>query len=348
MPELDEKQLKQQIKTENLLNAYLLYGSEAYLKQHYASRIAEKSVAAGMEGFNLKRYNGGECSLDEILSAAEAFPAFGGYNCIVVRDFALDSLSGDDKKHFAEFMGDLPDTTVLVFWMDTVEVNPKKNAKWKTVLAQFTKAENAGAVCLDKLDAASLSKMLSAAAQKRGSTLSPADARYLITLAGDELNVLLSEIEKLCAYRSGGEITREDIDKLTVKSLEASVFDLSGALLRKNLGRAMQILDTLLADREEPIAILAVLSGSFVDMYRVKTVLSAGERPDFAAGIFNYKNREFKLRNAARDVGKLSTEQLRQCLDLLFEADLNLKGAGAKQPRTVLETLLVSLTMIME
>lgn len=52
MPELHESELKQQLKSGEFSHAYLLYGTEGYLKQFYAERIA-KNVSPRNGGFQL-------------------------------------------------------------------------------------------------------------------------------------------------------------------------------------------------------------------------------------------------------------------------------------------------------
>lgn len=60
---------------------------------------------------------------------------------------------------------------------------------------------------------------------------------------------------------------------------------------------------------------------------------------------YNYKGREFALRNAMRDCSSLSVNQLRDSLDVIMQADSALKSTGAA-PRLVLEEALVKLLLI--
>lgn len=341
MPQIDERQLKQQLRDGQFFRAYFIYGEEAYLKQYYAGLISKKCVTAGMEGFNLKKYDATEGNvLDDVYAAAQTLPAFGGYCCVLAKDFALDALADARKKEFAAFLADVPETSVVVFIQDTLEVNLKKNAKYKAVAALF---EKHGAVLqLDRMDKASLSKMLMSAAVKRGCTLERNTAFYLIETAGDDLTVLHNEIEKLCNFRKSGEISKADIDAVCIRSLETTIFDLSRALIRKDGAKAFSILEKLFSEKERPELILGTLISAYVDMYRVKVALTAGEKSDYAALLFNYRNKEFRLRNAARDVQGLSVEALRQCLDLLNAADQKLKTRVISE-KIILEKLLAEL-----
>lgn len=59
----------------------------------------------------------------------------------------------------------------------------------------------------------------------------------------------------------------------------------------------------------------------------------AGGYPD---GGFQYRGKEFRLRNAARDASRLSIDVLRRSLDTLAQADLRLKSSRTDK-RVVLE-----------
>lgn len=341
MPAITEAELKQQIKTGAFPRVCMLFGNEGYLKQYYAELLPKKCVTPGMEGFNLKKYDAGDgVPLSQVLDAAQTLPAFGGSMCIVAHDYPLDALPAEDKAAFDDYLQDAPESTVLIFWQDTAEINPKKSAKWRNVIAAINKV--GVTVCLDPLDRTSLCKLLMGGAQKRGCSLSRENAAFLAETVGNDLQMLLGELEKLCNYKVSGEITREDIDAVATKSLEANIFDLSRALTAGNCARALEILQKLLQDKEKPELILGTLASTYIDMYRVKLALESRQDSVAPAKYFDYKGKEFRLRNAARDAARLSVRQLRACLDDLNAADSALKS-GILNPQTVLERLLVQL-----
>ena len=140
MPSLDTKQLKAQLKEEKFERSYLIYGEEDYLKHYYSELIASKCVTSGMEGFNLKRFDYSQGStFEEVRAASETLPAFGGYACVVAKDYPLDSIYSSDKSAFESFLKELPDSTVVIFLQDTVSVDAKRSAKYKSIIAQFQK-----------------------------------------------------------------------------------------------------------------------------------------------------------------------------------------------------------------
>ena len=52
--------------------------------------------------------------------------------CVVVRDFDVTAASVPFDR-VLELAGDPPEDTVLIFWMDTVFPDGKKNAKWRKI-----------------------------------------------------------------------------------------------------------------------------------------------------------------------------------------------------------------------
>ena len=71
-------------------------------------------------------------------------------------------------------------------------------------------------------------------------------------------------------------------------------------------------------------------------MYRAKAAAQAGVPAESLAADFGYRGREWRLRNAARDSARLSLSMLRQSLEILAQADGQLKSARTDK-RVVLE-----------
>lgn len=342
MGRISEKELKNQIKNEEFSRAYFIYGDESYLKEFYVGKLQKKLVSGTFEDFNLHRFDGKQESVGDILKDADLLPMMGGCNLISACDYPFDK-SDKDCKEIKEYLKDVPDTTVLVFWYNSVKPDIKKSARWKGVEAAFAKYGSSIEFC--RKSESELIKMLISGCKKRGAVLSPKNAAYLISVSGNDIKTLLNEVIKLSAYADGGEITKEDIDSLAVKCLQARIYDLSNAVVKGNYDKAYTVLDSLFAAKEDPVKVLSAISGCFVDMYRVKCAKTAGKPFDDVGAHFNYKGREFALKNASRDCSSLSFKQLRKSLDVIMDADNGLKSTSADE-RLILEEMLVKLLLI--
>ncbi len=345
MAYLDEEMLKKQMKSGELSGVYLIHGDEPYLKKLYAEKLISATVTPDFQDFNLHRFEK-EASVESIVSACEALPMLSDHTCIVVRDMSPDELNEADFNTLYDAVADMPETTRFVFWFDTLAVSSKPTSRVSKFIKLF--AQRGSVVELKKRTGNSLLKPIVAGAQKRGCRMEMSVASYLVSIVGDNYNTLLNELEKLCNYVSQGEITKQTVDTICIKSLEASAFDLAKALVAGNIESAFKTLDNLFVRKVEPSLIMGAIISAYVDMYRAKISVTCGFKAEHLAGAFNYRNKEFRLRNGARDASRLSVDQLRRCLNELSAADLTLKTeySDATGGRLAVEKVIVKLLLI--
>lgn len=339
-----EDDLKKQIKDKQMNNCYLFFGDEEYLKQFYIKKICSKFVLPGSETFSLRKYDGKENTFDDVFEGAQSMPFMSDYCVVIAHDFPLDSLNAEQKEQLTGFLDNQPDTSITIFWMDSIALSPK-NSKHKWAIDNFSK--KAAAVDFQKYTRSGLCKTVIGYAAKQGCAMSNDAANYLIDITGDSLNVLFNETQKAASFAGqGNEITKSHIDEIAVRSLEAKVYDLSKFILNGNPRNALELLHTLMQNKAEPIDVFAVILMSFVDIYRAKTALSGGESATYPAKLFDYKNKEFRLTNGARFASRLSDSQIRECFDCFSESDRLLKST-AQSGEMVLERLIVKLSLIL-
>ena len=343
MPEITEQDLKKQLKEKSFASLYVLYGEEAYLKSYYAGRICDLAVDDGLRDFNFHRFEGKNIDFDSLTDAVEAFPMMSEHTCVLLKDIPVDTLAQADRDRLMAILKDVPPTCIVVIWMDTVQPDVRKNAKWRSFFKDIQ--STACIVPLDRRSRSDLIRMIRSGAAKRGCSVSPETADLLISLSGNDLTTLLQELEKLCAYKQEGEITASDVESVAIRTVDAVVFDLSKAIFRGEGARAFSILNTLLQQKTEPVMIFGALNACYVDIYRAKVFKAAGGRAEDAAAVFNYKGKEFRLRNTARDGASLSLADVRKCLDILIRCDMNLKGSGM-DARLLLERCLTELMLV--
>lgn len=341
----NEDKLKQHLKEGELRPLYVLYGEESYLVKQYAEKLCRRAMGEddALDSFNLHRFDGTRCDFDEIEEAAEALPLMAERTCVMVRDYDV-AAHGDSHERLVTLCQQPSDSCVLIFYYDAVSVSPTKNARWKSLLAA---AEQSGAVVkLDRRTPEEIVRMLVAGATRRGCTMRPDAARLLLEWCGNDLNLLLCELDKLAALAGGGEIDRPLVERAATRNLESRVFDLSKAILAGQYTRAYEVLHALFAQKEDPIMVNGVLASAWADLYRVKVAEAAGEQPTAVAGVYpGYKGKEFRLRNAARDASRLSVATLREGLEVLVEADRRLKFTSAN-PHIVLEETAAHLILL--
>ena len=94
---------------------------------------------------------------------------------------------------------------------------------------------------------------------------------YLLTNMQD----LINEIRKLIEYAGeGGKIEKQDIDKLSIKKIESVIFDLTDNLGKKQVGKALQVLQNLIYAKEPLQKILITLYNHFKKLYLTKLAIN--------------------------------------------------------------------------
>ncbi len=339
MAEFNEKELKAHIKGGDFLPAYLITGDEDYLKKFYCEQIIKSVVDEAFENFNLERFEGKSADLQRVFDSCELLPMMSEKRCVVVEDFKLESIKDSDFELMKSFFLDLPDFTVLIFY----QKGELSLTKAKKAVELFKKY---GALCqINKRTGKDLIRPLIFAANKQKCVLTEENANYLVSVCGDDYNILTNEVNKLCHYANEGEITRAHIDEVAVKTDDAKIYFLTKALLNKNFDKAYETLASLIRQRTEPEYILGTLISTYVDIYRAKVSLNCAQNADALAADFNYKNTAFRLNNAARDSRGMNIETVRKCLDELYNADRQLKFTR-DSATVIFEQLMVKLFLI--
>lgn len=336
-----EKDLKQHLKNEEVKQVYLLYGEESYLTTHYVEQLVGKSGVREndeLSVFNYQRFDGQESSFDAIEAAAESLPLMADVKCVTVSNCDVTAAAIFDRA--MALVNDPPEGTMLIFWMTTLLSDGKLNAKWK----QFAEAVEKNGMCVafPRKSNEEIARILCSGAGRRGCLMKPQIALLLVEQCGNDMNLLLNELDKLCALAANGEITVSILEQVATKNLNAQAYELSGAILKNQYEKAYIILHRLFASKTEPLMILAALSGAYTDMYRAKLAAIDGRQAETLVEEFDYKGKAFRLRYAARDCSRLSVEALRESLELLAQADRRLKSSSSDK-KTVLEELAAKL-----
>ena len=338
-----EQMLANNIKSGNLLNTYFIFGDDAYLKKMYVDRIVDKSVDRE-DVFNFLKFDD-SASLQEVYDAKEEFPMMADKKCVVLCDYDFEHASKSDFDKLMELLSNPVDTTVFIFWCNNLEFDFKRNDKAKK-LAAATEKGGGMAVQLNHRQVSDLRKMLLDGAAKRGTSFESGAAEYLIQNCGEDINVLRNELEKLCAYVGHGSISKKHIDYVSVKSIEASIYDLAREIFGKNIDKSMVLLDELFYNRTEPSIILHSIFTVFIDIYRVSAATEAGLKITDIAKYFGYGNREFVLKKAEDYARKTDKKKLKLCFDEIVAADSAFKSFASNE-RIILEELIVKLIYIL-
>ncbi len=339
---LYEEKLKEEIKAKTVSGKYILFGNDSYLKDLYLNKLIS-SVCEKDDVFNFCKFTN-DCDLQEVYDAFMQLPMMSDKKCVLLSDFDYTHAGKSDLDKLNEILSTENEDTVFIMVFNAFEVDFKKDNKFKKLVSSAEKA-NGKAFLLNHRTANDLCKMLVAGAGKRKVKLEMNAARYLVETAGEDILILQNELNKLCFFlNNSGEITKDVIDKVCIKSVEASVYNITKDIFSLNADGALKTVDDLLFMRLDPIVILYTIAGTFTDMYRVYCGKGCGKNLNEIAEIFGYKNRAFVLEKAAGNLNRMDEKRFSLCFKALISADKGLKSGA--NPRVAIEQLIVRLIYI--
>jgi len=180
-------------------------------------------------------------------------------------------------------------------------------------------------------------------ARQHGLDLAAGAAETLVTLVGEELGRLATEIDKAALFvGEDRRVTESVVRALAGESRVRQYWELTQALESGDRGAALRVLEQLLAAREEPLGILAVIVGYLRDLWRICAGLAEGKDARALTGLLPRRRPEFAVERLAGRATTLGLGGIAEGARRCFEVERRLKSAGGS-PRTLLTALVADL-----
>ncbi|MCL2036472.1 MAG: DNA polymerase III subunit delta [Oscillospiraceae bacterium] len=342
---MTEEQLLKELKSGTLRRVYYLYGVETFLVETYAERIIAKCFDGNEDDrdSNLVKFSG-IAELSDFVDAVDTIPMFSDKKVVLLSDPDIEKLDADSAEMLASLFGRVHDMVCVVIRMTGIQPDLKK-AKTKKIIAVLEKSgKQAAVVNFEKMSEAKTADLITRRVNRMGCSISRNNAARLARLCLRNLTLIACETDKLCAYVDyKGEITEKSLELLTARQLDSVVFALSVEITSKRGANSMKLLDELIDMGNAPVAIVSVLSMTFLDFYRAKLGIESGKRAEQIAKDFGYAaNRAWAVGKAMSAASRLSVGRLRSCVRVLCDADYKLKSSPAGD-RLIIERAIAEL-----
>ena len=317
--------LEKELKKGKLNSIYLFYGEELYLLENAVKKI-KKLFGELILGINYIQIN--ETNIDNLISDIET-PAFGyDKKLIVIKNAGLfkkgtkknPEANSENQKKIAKYIKEnidlINDYSVLLF----IEEDISKVELQKVI-------EENGIVCnFERLKPIDIKKRLKAICNAYEVNVNEQILDLLIEIAGTNMQSLINEIRKLIEYAGkGGTITKESIEKLTIKEFDAIIFDLTDNLGKKDIKEAIRIYKELIYNKEPVQKILITLYNHFKKIYLTK-LCTESNRQDVTNALNLKPNQTFLVSKYKKQAGYFKTNELRKILGELIELDNKYKS----------------------
>ncbi|MDE6019764.1 MAG: DNA polymerase III subunit delta [Ruminococcus sp.] len=344
MAVVDCKSINAKIKQGDLAGAYYFYGADIVQVEDMTKKLVRKATD-GNEDMALTKYDGKTLKIQELADASELFPMMSPYNCILINDFNGEKCNEEQLKQLLKICENLGEQTVLVFSITGFDVKDGRKSPTPKNKKLIDKISKIGTVCeAVQRTFPEIARSVISAAQKKGCIMGRGAADALVVRCVGNTVQIKSELEKLCMYSDGKEITESMIEELVAASVETTVFALAKSIISCRRLSAMEELDKLYAMRTERTFIVHAVATAFLDIYRACTAWRSSMAVHDMQKDFGYKF-DFVVKNAFRDCRSIPIERIRVCILILRDLEQKLNSSAADE-RILMETALVKMLEI--
>ena len=310
---------------------FILYGTVDYLINKTIDKIVNDNK---IDEFNINKYDLTNNLLTEIINDASSMSLFGDKKIIIVNNAYIFTSSTkkyteQDLNALENYLNNINTNTFLIFVVNEEKLDERKKiTKLVDKIGKIIECNNVDNITMIKelLDDYQMSDQ---------------NVKYLLERVGNNSTLLNTEIEKIKIYKDTDKnITKEDIDLLTSKSLEVNNFKLINAIINGDKLNALNLYHERIKLNEEPIAIIVTLANQIRIMYQVKQLYLDGHTENSIASIL--KIHPYRVKLANQNSKQYDADKLLTYLKKLADLDINIK-TGRIDKTLGLELLIISL-----
>lgn len=334
-----DQELYKQLRAGDIKPCYLFYGKDIATVESVVKRLISKLMPDDARDLNYHFFPGGEFDASEFADVCASLPVFSERVVAAVNDLNAESVRADDLKFICSAISELdPETVTVIFYATGTDLcggRKTLSAKNMKLAEQVVKA---GGVVVEFAykRPSELVKYIQDRVKKNGAEIGYGAALSLAEACLCNVLMINNEIEKLSAYRFGGEVSEDDVHLLVAGQLDTDAYKLARAATSGDRRAVFTILSELYSRQQESIALLSVIGGAFTDLYRAKTAMISGRGEGDISADYGYRGREFVIRNALRDCSRIGISKLRYSLGVLSRCDADMKSKRTDQ-RVLLE-----------
>ena len=316
---MDHIEFSKIIKSDEIDGAYLLHGSEEYIKELAVKLVAEKYVAQGLKDLNYDKIDVSERDADEIAKSMRQLPFMSPRRVIAVYSHPAFEMSAAQfrqaggtaaEEALEEIIEKCPDETVLLFvargqapaalvklfgtHKRDVEFKPPKGAQKTQYMTRM--------------------------AQDMSLVISPELLDMLAEYTGMELLELHGEVQKLKAYAGEEKVTEKDIYEVCTAAAEYNVFRMLKLITAKDGAGAISEYRKLMLAGQTPQAVISMIERQFRALFFMDEIngANAADYKDIANKL---STKDFVIKNMQRLARGMTKDKIKEIAQWCADAD---------------------------
>ncbi|UTR07916.1 DNA polymerase III subunit delta [Alkalihalobacillus sp. LMS6] len=331
----------QKLKLDSLQHVYFVYGSETYLIDAFVNKVRSLLFTEADDSMNDSRFQVADTPIQEIVEEAATIPFFSNRKLVVIQDFYFVSTQKvkakveHDLSALEQYIQSPSDSTVFIIIAPYEKVDERKK------LTKQLKKQTA-ALESNPLNEEQVKQWMVNAVGEQGFTIDKAAAQLLFARVGSNLMLIEKELEKCMLFTADKKhIVEQDVETLVAETVDESIFSVVESVAIGKTDQALKTYHKLLRQKEEPLAMLALLTRQFRNLLYVKIRQEKGYNQKEIAGQLNLHPYVIKL--TMQQTKRHSKSDLRKALIACADTDYAIKTGKGEKERSV-ELLLLKLS----
>lgn len=321
-------ELKNAIKTSDFNRCFIFCGEEEYLKRFYTKELRRAVLSDdSFASFNHFVFEGEKIDFSRLYDAIASPPMMTEYKLVEWHLANFNALKDTDVEKFADFcrsLSDYPYSAVL-FCVGDEQFNlgnlPKRPSKLYTALDEI-----ASVVIFGRSTDAQLISWIQRHIQHEALSCDACVCRAILAQCGHDMDVLSSEIEKVCAYAKANGMTavsEREVALVCSSVFEGDAFGLTNAILARNKVQAFEELLDMKRKKTEPTIVLGSIFKLYSELLTVANFKEDGLSPKDISQ--KMKFHEYKTSLYLKYIASSSCASLEKTVTECREIDIGVK-----------------------
>jgi DNA polymerase-3 subunit delta len=313
------------------LPVYVLPGDEEFLKRQALSLIRQIVLEADDNAFGLSTHAGDKAAFATVFDELDTLPFLSPRRLVVIEN--ADPFVTLNRPALEKYVTEPAAHGVLVLDVKAWPAN--------TRLAKLVSPDGT-ITCKAPAPYKLPEWCVRWATARHGKQLAQPAAQLLVELVGPDMGLLDQELAKLAVYVGDrSRIDSPDVDKLVGSSRAENTWKIFDAIGNGRAGEALQILDRLFEQGEEPMRVLGAFSMQLRRLAQAARLTQQGQ--SLAAALDRAGVPPFAVKGCEQQIRHLGRRRLDRLYDWLLELDQGLKGGSELPAQTLLERFVVRL-----
>jgi DNA polymerase-3 subunit delta len=301
---------------------YLLLGDDEERKARSIDKLRKGRAADA--------YDALEVAPETVVAACNSYSLFGDGPFVLVRN--LDAWNAAQKARILEYLENPSPETDLVLLGRKLGSREKLLAAIKKAGEVHTFEQPAGRA---------LAHWAVGYAEKQGLAMPEDVAEELVARYSDDKFRVSREVEKLALYVDG-TATLDDVEALCPPDLQSNIFQFVDALGAGDRGKALRLLEALLATDKPPLQITHMIRRQYRLLARARSLFAGGaSRSEVASTL---KIPPFVVSKLAEQARKMTEADLDRALALTLDLEHGLKGGSDLRDGLQVELIVLELS----